>query len=81
MCFWCSSAFNRLSEEDLIACADPKGGGEGARTVPPPPLENHKNIGFRSNTGPDHKATNPALNVGPSSFRWRADDDPLIVVF
>ena len=31
------------------ACADPEvgGGGQGART----PLENHKNIGFLSNTG------------------------------
>ena len=32
-------------------------------------LKNHKNIGFLSNTGPDylknHKATKPALNVGP----------------
>ena len=56
-------------------------------------MDNHKkNIGFLSNTGPDplknHKATNPAFNVGPSSarqrnailmaFRWRADDGPLI---
>ena len=43
------------------------GGGQGVRT----PLENHKNIGFLSNTGPDplknHKATKPAFNVGPSS--------------
>ena len=62
-----------------------------------PPLKNHKNIGFLSNTGPDplknHKATKPALNVGPASarqqnvkhhfmvFRWRTDDGPLIVVF
>ena len=43
--------------------------------------ENHKNIGFLSNTGPDplnnQKATKPAFNVGPSS----ANDGPLIVVF
>ena len=36
-----------------------------------PPLKNHKNIGFLSNSGPDplknHKATKPAFNVGPSS--------------
>ena len=42
-------------------------GGQGVRT----PLENHKNIGFLSNTGPDpfknHKATKPAFNAGPSS--------------
>ena len=35
-------------------------------TDPPPPLKNHKNIGFLSNTGPDllknHKATKPAFN-------------------
>ena len=30
------------------------GGGQGVQT--PPPLENHKNIGFLSSTGPDpHK--------------------------
>ena len=37
----------------------------------PPPPENHKNIGFLSNTGPDplenHKATKPAFNVWPPS--------------
>ena len=52
------------------------------------PLKNH------CNAGPDplknHKDTNPAFNVRPSSacqrnaismaFRWRADDGPLIVV-
>ena len=55
----------------------------------PPPLKNHKNIVFLSNSGPDplknHKATEPAFNVRPSSarqlnailmvFRWRADDE------
>ena len=39
----------------------------------PPPPENHKNIGFLSNTGPDHltndKAAKPAYNVRPSSAR------------
>ena len=56
--------------------------GQGVR--PPPPWKI---------TDPDplknHKATKPAFNVGPSSarqrnailmsFRWRADDGPLIV--
>ena len=41
----------------------------------PPPLKNHNNIGFLSNTGPDpqknHKPTKPAFNVGPSSGRQR----------
>ena len=36
-----------------------------------PSLENHKNLGFVSNSGPDplknHKATEPAFNVGPST--------------
>ena len=39
----------------------------------PNPLENHKNIGFLSNTGSDplnnHKATKAAFNVGPSLAR------------
>ena len=63
-------------------------GGSG-----PPPLKNHKAMGFLSNTGPDplknHKATKPAFNVGTSSarqrnailFRLRVDDVPLLVVF
>ena len=49
-----------------------EGGGAGG---PDPPPENHKNIGFLSNTGLDplkyHKATKPAFNVGPSSIRLR----------
>ena len=49
----------------VVACADPEGGGQGSG----PPLKNHKNIGFLSNTGPDPlrilKATKPAFNVGP----------------
>ena len=40
-----------------------------------PLMKNHKFIGFPSNTGPDplknHKATKPAVNVGPSSSRQR----------
>ena len=46
-----------------------RGGEQGVRT----PLKNHKNIGFLSNSGPDplkdHKATEPAFHVGPSSAR------------
>ena len=38
-----------------------------------PPMNNHKNIGFLSNTGPaplqNHKNTKPAFTVGPSSAR------------
>ena len=39
-----------------------QGGGAGG----PDPPENHKNIGFLSNTGPDPLATKPAFNVGPT---------------
>ena len=39
------------------------------------PPENHKTIGFLSNTSPDslhnHKATKPSFNVGPSSASQR----------
>ena len=50
--------------------ADPEGGTGGLDS---PPLKNHKNVGFLSNTGPDplknHNATKPAFNVGPLSAR------------
>ena len=49
-------------------CMDPEG-GQGVWT----PAKNHQKRGFRSNSGPDpltnHKATEPAFNVGPSSAR------------
>ena len=52
-----------------------KGGGGGGQGSGPPPLKNHKNIGFLTNTGPDplrsHIATKPAFNVGPPSARQR----------
>ena len=54
-----------------ITSADPEG-GQGVRT--PPPLKNHKNIGFSSSTGPDPfkiAAAKPVFNVGPSSARQR----------
>ena len=51
-------------------CADQEGGTGG-----PDPPEKSQNIGFLSNTGPDHlknqKATKPAFNVGPTSARQR----------
>ena len=57
------------------------GRGQGVRTIPPP-VKNHGNIGFLSNTGPEplenHKATKPAFNVGPPLVRQRG---PLSVVF
>ena len=46
-------------------------GGGGGGAGGPDNLENHKAIGFISNTGPDlmvnHKATKPVFHVGPSS--------------
>ena len=46
---------------------DPGGGGGGAGGLDPP--ENHQNIGFLSNKGPNplknHKATKPVFNFGP----------------
>ena len=52
-------------------CADPEGGGGNMESGPP--LKNHKNIEFHSNTDPlkNHKATKPAFNVVPSSARQR----------
>ena len=51
---------------------------QGIRT--PPPLKNHKNIGFLSSTGPNplknSKATKPAFNVGQSSTRQRNTKTP-----
>ena len=52
-----------------------RGGGDRAFRTPPPPQKkkNHKNIGFLGNSGPDplknHKATEPAFNVGQSLAR------------
>ena len=60
----------RTSNPTIPICADPEG-EQGVQT----PLENHKNVGFFSNTGPDplknHKATKLAFNIGPSSARQR----------
>ena len=52
---------------------DPEWGAGGPD--PPPPLKNHEKLGFLSNTVPDplknRKATEPEINVGPSSARQR----------
>ena len=69
-----------------LTWADPEGGDRGPD--PPPPLKNHKNIGFLSNSDPDplknYKATEPAFNVGlPSGrqrtpFKWRFAGGPMM---
>ena len=54
-------------------------GGAGAPN--PRPSEKSQNIGCLCNAGQDplknHKATKPALNVGPT-FKWRFAGGPLI---
>ena len=63
-------------------------GGAGG----PDPTENHKNVGFLRNTGPNPlKITKPAFNIGPSlasqrnaismAFCCHTNDGQLIVVF
>ena len=64
------------------------GGSRGGTGGPDPTLENHKNIGFLNNTGPDplknHKVTKPAFYGGPSSARqqnaikWRFADGQIM---
>ena len=75
----------------LIPCADLEGGGQGSGTL----LENYKNIGFLSNTGPfPLKITKLPIqhsmlghhrprqrNAIQMAFCWRAVKGPLIVVF
>ena len=56
-----------------------------------PPLKNHKNIGFLSNTALDSLLNKRAYNVGPTfarqrnaismAFRWQANDGLLLVEF
>ena len=55
-----------------LPCVDPGGGGGGARG-PDQPLNNHKNIGFPSNTGPDPLK----ITKLPSQHSMWADDGPL----
>ena len=63
-------------------------GNRGSR--PPPPLKNHKNIGFLSNTDPyhlkNHKAAKQDSMLGrhrhavETPFKWCFPGGPLIVV-
>ena len=65
-----------------------KGEGGGGSGIPLPPLKNHENIGFLSNTGRDlpenHTATMPAQAVGPQSvylqnaIKWHFAGRPMM---
>ena len=69
---WSQSLLSMVILEVVLkSCTDPEGWGTGG---PDPPMKNHKNIGFSSNTGPDPlfiAATKLAFNDGPSSARQR----------
>ena len=56
------------------ACADPEGRDRG---LDPPPLINHKHIGFLSNTCPEALKNQASISM---EFRWRANDGLLLVV-
>ena len=59
-----------LISYELHACADPEGDrGSG------PPLENYKNIGFLSNTGPDPlKITKLPIQHSMLGHHWPASE-------
>ena len=67
-------------------CADPEG-ATGVRT-PPPPLENHKDIGFYSNTGQDplkitklpsqHSMLGHDRHASETPFKWRFAGEPMM---
>ena len=67
--------FTRPPQVGFHARIQRAGGGGGGRGPVDSNMENHKAIGFLSNTGPDprenHKTTKPAINVGPSSAHQR----------
>ena len=67
-------------------------GVQGVRTSSPWKITKYRvSYQYRPWSPKNHKATKPVFNVGPSSarqrnaikmsFRWRANDDPLIVAF
>ena len=73
VCAWADSEGDMGSGPRLCVCAwaDSEGGMGSGR--PPPPLKNHKTIGFSSNTGMDllkkTQGYQARLNVGPSLVR------------
>ena len=91
MCLgWGSHSFNSLLIGGVNMCGS-RGGTGGPD--PPPPMKNHKNIGFSSNTVPDslkNRSYQASIQcwgiIGTPvkhhlmAFHWRAHDGPLIVV-
>ena len=76
VCFEIVGLFDHESPLEVTPMCRSRGGGT--------PLENHKNIGFLSNTGLDplknHKATKPAFNVGLSSARQLSSARPSPII-
>ena len=68
----------------LHPCVDSES-GRGSDPLSPPPLKNHKAIGFLIKTCPDplknYKSTKPAFNIGPSSVRLLANTDKQIMAY
>ena len=77
-------------DKDLTKpCADPEGGGGGGGAVGSGTLlENNKNIGFLSNTGPDplkitklpiqHSMLGHHRPASETPFKWRFAGEPLM---
>ena len=69
------------------ACAAPEMGVD-RRSGPPPPLKNHKNIGFLSNSGPDplkttklpsqHSMLGYHQHTSETPFKWRFAGRPIM---
>ena len=69
-------------------CADREGGGGGAGGLDPPPLKNHKNIGFLGNTGTEpwtitklqgqHSMSGHYRPASETPFKWRSAGGPMM---
>ena len=82
---------NRPKYQNFVAHTRILRGGQGSG--PPPPLKNHKNIGFLSNTGPDplkiHKLPSQhsmlghhqPVPVSETPFKWRFAGRPVMARF
>ena len=74
------------NERTIKSCADPEG-GHGIRT----PLKNHKNIRFRSNTGPyppkttkllsQHSMLDHHRHASGTPYKWDFAGGPMMACF